>query len=41
MEKLPKIGIPVIVILSLAIILIAQSAVTIDAGEGGVLFNTF
>lgn len=41
MEKLPKIGIPVIVILILAIILIAKSAVTIDAGEGGVLYKTF
>lgn len=41
MEKLPKIGIPVIVILILAIILIAKSAVTIGAGEGGVLYKTF
>ena len=41
MKKLPKIGIPLIVILILAIILIAKSAVTIDAGEGGVLFKTF
>jgi regulator of protease activity HflC (stomatin/prohibitin superfamily) len=41
MEKLPKIGIPVIVILVLAIILIAKSAVTISAGEAGVLYKTF
>ena len=41
MEKLPKLGIPVIVILILAIILIAKSAVTISAGEAGVLYRTF
>lgn len=41
MEKLPKIGIPVIVILVLAIILIAKSAVTISAGEAGILYKTF
>jgi regulator of protease activity HflC (stomatin/prohibitin superfamily) len=41
MEKLPKIGIPVIVLLILAIILVAKSAVTISAGESGVLYKTF
>lgn len=41
MEKLPKIGIPVIVVLILAIVLIAKSAITIDAGEAGVLYKTF
>ncbi len=41
MEKLPKIGIPVIIILILAIVLIAKSAVTISAGEAGVLYKTF
>ncbi len=41
MEKLPKIGIPVIVILIIGIILIAKSAVTISAGEAGVLYRTF
>jgi len=41
MEKLPKIGIPVIIILILFVILIAKSAVTIDSGEAGVLFKTF
>lgn len=41
MEKLPKIGIPLIVILILLIVLIAKSAITIDAGEGGVLYKTF
>ncbi len=41
MEKLPKIGIPVIVILIFTIILVAKSAITIDAGEAGVLYKTF
>jgi prohibitin 1 len=41
MEKLPKIGIPVIIVLVLVIILIAKSAVTIDSGEAGVLYKTF
>tara|TARA_R110000787_G_scaffold108621_5_gene217077 strand:- start:21987 stop:22802 length:816 start_codon:yes stop_codon:yes gene_type:complete len=41
MEKLPKIGIPVIILLILTIVLVAKSAVTIDSGEAGVLFETF
>ena len=41
MEKLPKIGIPVIVLFTLAIVLISKSAITIDSGEAGVLFKTF
>ena len=41
MEKLPKIGIPVIVVLILAIVLIAKSAITIGSGEAGVLYKTF
>ncbi len=41
MEKLPKIGIPVIVILIFTIILVAKSAITISAGEAGVLYKTF
>ncbi|PKA84112.1 regulator of protease activity HflC (stomatin/prohibitin superfamily) [Ulvibacter sp. MAR_2010_11] len=41
MEKLPKIGIPVIIILIILIILIAKSAVTIGSGEAGVLYRTF
>ena len=41
MEKLPKIGIPVIILLMLAVVIIAKSAVTIDSGEAGVLFETF
>ncbi|MDX1463000.1 MAG: prohibitin family protein [Marinirhabdus sp.] len=41
MEKLPKIGIPIIIALVLLIILVAKSAVTIDSGEAGVLYKTF
>jgi len=41
MEKLPKIGIPVIIIAILLIIVIAKSAVTIGSGEAGVLYKTF
>ncbi|QIE58357.1 prohibitin family protein [Rasiella rasia] len=41
MEKLPKFGIPIIIILIIAIIVIAKSAVTIDSGEAGVLYKTF
>ena len=41
MEKLPKIGIPVIAVLLIVIILIAKSAVTIKSGQAGVLYRTF
>ncbi|GHC51749.1 prohibitin family protein [Ulvibacter litoralis] len=41
MEKLPKIGIPVIIIAILLIILIAKSAITIESGQAGVLYRTF
>ncbi len=41
MDKLPKIGIPVIITAIVLIILIAKSAVTIGPGEGGVIFERF
>ena len=41
MEKLPKIGLPILIGVVLLIIVIAKSAVTIDSGEAGVLFKTF
>jgi regulator of protease activity HflC (stomatin/prohibitin superfamily) len=41
MEKLPKIGLPIIVGIVLTIIIISKSAVTINSGEAGVLFKTF
>lgn len=41
MEKLPKIGIPVIIGIVLLLILVTKSAVTIGPGEGGVIFQRF
>lgn len=41
MDKLPKIALPAIFILILAVILITKSAVTIGSGEAGVLYKTF
>jgi regulator of protease activity HflC (stomatin/prohibitin superfamily) len=41
MERLPKIGLPIIITLIVLIIIIAKSAVTIGSGEAGVLFKTF
>jgi len=41
MEKLPKIGLPIIIVLIILIILFAKSAVTIGSGEAGVLYKTF
>lgn len=41
MDKLPKIGIPIIIIIIVLIILLAKSAVTIGSGEAGVLYKTF
>ena len=41
MEKLPKIGLPIIFIIVVLIIIISKSAVTIGPGEGGVLFERF
>ncbi|TVZ51072.1 prohibitin family protein [Dokdonia sp. Hel_I_53] len=41
MEKLPKIGVPIIIGVILLFVIITKSAVTIDSGEAGVLFETF
>jgi len=41
MEKLPKIGIPLIVLIVILIIVLSKSAVTVGAGEAGVLYKTF
>lgn len=41
MEKLPKIGIPIIITLIVLVILISKSAITIGSGEAGVLYRTF
>ena len=40
MEKLPKIGIPVIIFIVIAIIAISKSTITIRGGERGVLYET-
>lgn len=41
MEKLPKVGLPILIGIVILIIIIAKSAVTISSGEAGVLFKTF
>ena len=41
MEKLPKIGLPIIIGAIVLIIVLAKSAITIDSGEAGVLYKTF
>ncbi len=41
MEKLPKIGLPIIIGVILLIIFVAKSSVNIGYGEAGVLFKTF
>lgn len=41
MDKLPKIGLPIIIGVVLLIIVLAKSAVTIGSGEAGVLYKTF
>ena len=41
MEKLPKIGLPILIGIIILVIVVAKSAVTIDSGEAGVLFETF
>ena len=41
MEKLPKIGIPLIIVLVIGLIALVKSAVTIGSGEAGVLYKTF
>jgi len=41
MDKLPKIGLPIVVIIVVLFVLIAKSAVTIGPGEAGVLFERF
>jgi len=41
MEKLPKIGLPILISIVLLIIFISKSSVNIGYGEAGVLFRTF
>lgn len=41
MDRLPKIGLPILFAVVVLIILIAKSTVTINSGEAGVLYKTF
>ncbi|WP_459209384.1 prohibitin family protein [Aquimarina rhabdastrellae] len=41
MEKLPKIGLPILIVIVLGIIFISKSTITIGSGEAGVLYKTF
>ncbi|TPN88786.1 prohibitin family protein [Aquimarina algicola] len=41
MEKLPKIGLPILIIIVLTIVFVSKSTKTIGSGEAGVLYKTF
>ena len=41
MERLPKIGLPILIGIVLLIVFIAKSTITIGSGEAGVLYKTF
>ena len=41
MEKLPKVALPVIIVVIILFVLLAKSAVTIGSGQAGVLYKTF
>jgi hypothetical protein len=41
MQKLPKIGLPVILLIVVVLIFISKSSINIGYGEAGVLFKTF
>ncbi|UZO80304.1 prohibitin family protein [Aquimarina sp. ERC-38] len=41
MDRLPKIGVPILIAIVLLIIFISKSTVTISSGEAGVLYKTF
>ena len=41
MDRLPKIGLPILILVIVLVIAIAKSTVTIDSGEAGVLYETF
>ncbi len=41
MEKLPKIGLPIMILIVLGIVFISKSTITIGSGEAGVLYKTF
>ncbi|SEA32726.1 prohibitin family protein [Bizionia paragorgiae] len=41
MEKLPKVGVPIIIGIVIVLIVMFKSTVTIDSGQAGVLYRTF
>ena len=41
MQKLPKIGLPVILLIVVILIFVSKSSINIGYGEAGVLFKTF
>ena len=41
MERLPKIGLPILILIVGLIIFVSKSTVTIGSGEAGVLYKTF
>ena len=41
MQKLPKIGLPVILLIVVVLIFVSKSSINIGYGEAGVLFKTF
>ncbi|NNM22700.1 MAG: prohibitin family protein [Flavobacteriaceae bacterium] len=41
MDRLPKIGIPLIIVVIILVIVLAKSAITVGSGEAGVLYKTF
>jgi regulator of protease activity HflC (stomatin/prohibitin superfamily) len=41
MDRLPKVGLPILFLGIILIIVIAKSTITIDSGEAGVLYKTF
>ncbi|GGX02479.1 prohibitin family protein [Aquimarina muelleri] len=41
MEKLPKIGLPILILIVIGIVFITKSTLTIGSGEAGVLYKTF
>jgi regulator of protease activity HflC (stomatin/prohibitin superfamily) len=41
MQKLPKIGLPIILLVVVVLIFVSKSSINIGYGEAGVLFKTF
>ena len=41
MNNLPKIGVPLLIILTFGLLVVAKSFVTIGSGEAGVLYKLF